>query len=346
MKYIQAADIHFDMPFRTISTRANLGQQRRIDQREAFKKVIEYAKENKVDYLFLCGDIYEDKYVRESTVIYTNNLYKEIPETKVIIVPGNHDPRIKNCYYNTFKFADNVKVLTNELQVLSDQINGEEIDIYGYGFNDFHMDDNKYKDISDIDESKINIFISHGDDEGDEEYNAIDLSNSNLKKMDLILLGHIHKRDEYYAGSLCSLGFDEPGEHGFYIGEITKTKKTREFVRADGKEFVNTELDVSNINDEDELVEKINSYNEENKYYEIHLVGNRKFSIDVDMNILNKNIIKVKDNTELSNEIELKPNDKTLTGIFVKKLNEKLEAGEVTKEEYDKMLEGLLESLK
>ena len=164
--------------------------------------------------------------------------------------------------------------------------------------------------------------------------------------MDLILLGHIHKRDEYYAGSLCSLGFDEPGEHGFYIGEITKTKKTREFVRADSKEFVNTELDVSNINDEDELVEKINSYNEENKYYEIHLVGNRKFSIDVDMNILNKNIIKVKDNTELSNEIELKPNDKTLTGIFVKKLNEKLEAGEVTKEEYDKMLEGLLESLK
>ena len=63
MKYIQAADIHFDMPFTTISARANLGQQRRIDQREAFKKVIEYAKENRVDYLFLCGDIYEDKYV-------------------------------------------------------------------------------------------------------------------------------------------------------------------------------------------------------------------------------------------------------------------------------------------
>ena len=64
------------------------------------------------------------------------------------------------------------------------------------------------------------------------------------------------------------------------------------------------------------------------------------------MNIINKNIIKIKDDTELANEVELKPNDKTLTGIFVKKLNEKLEAGEVTKEEYDKMLEGLLESLK
>ena len=36
MKYIQASDIHFDMPFTTISNRANLGQQRRIDQREAF----------------------------------------------------------------------------------------------------------------------------------------------------------------------------------------------------------------------------------------------------------------------------------------------------------------------
>lgn len=350
MKYIQASDIHFDMPFTTISNRANLGQQRRIDQREAFKKVIECAKEKNVDYLFLCGDIYEDKYVRESTIIYTNNLYKEIPNTKVIITPGNHDPRIKNCYYNTFKFADNVVVFNNELQVISDNINGEDIEIYGYGFNDFHMDDNRYEDIKNIDESKINIFVSHGDNEGDEEYNAIDLSNPKLRKMDLILLGHIHKRSEYYAGSLCSLGFDEPGEHGFYYGEIIKVngkvESKKEFIRADSKEFVNIELDVSNINDEDELVEKINLYNEENKYYEIHLVGNRTFSIDINMDIINKNIIKIKDDTELANEIELKPNDKTLTGIFVKKLNEKLEAEEITKEEYDKMLEGLLESLK
>ncbi len=350
MKYIQVADIHFDMPFTTISNRINLGQQRRIEQREAFKKVIEYAKKNRVDYMFLCGDIYEDKYVRESTVNYTNNLYKEIPETKVIIVPGNHDPRIKNCYYNTFKFADNVKVLNSELELISDNINGDAIDIYGYGFNDFHMEDYKYDDIKSIDESKINIFVSHGDNNGDDEYNKIDLASSNLKKMDLILLGHIHKRDEHYAGSLCSLGFDEPGEHGFYYGEITKingkVESKREFIRADSKEFVNLELDISNINDEDELIETINTYNEENKYYEIHLVGNRKFSIDIDINILNKSIIKIKDNTELTNEIELKPNDKTLTGIFVKKLKDKVEAEEITREEYEKILESLLNSLK
>ena len=48
MKFVHIADVHFDAPFSTISDRAELGQARRLEQREAFKKVIEFIKENKI----------------------------------------------------------------------------------------------------------------------------------------------------------------------------------------------------------------------------------------------------------------------------------------------------------
>ena len=36
MKFIHVADIHFDIPFKTLSDRADLGVERRLEQRKAF----------------------------------------------------------------------------------------------------------------------------------------------------------------------------------------------------------------------------------------------------------------------------------------------------------------------
>ena len=48
MKFVHIADMHFDSPFVNLSNKENLGEIRRLDQRKAFKKVIEYIK-NKQD---------------------------------------------------------------------------------------------------------------------------------------------------------------------------------------------------------------------------------------------------------------------------------------------------------
>ena len=108
MKFVHIADIHLDSPFKTISDRADLGTKRRLEQREALKKVINYIKENNIEYLFISGDLYEQEYIRESTIKYINNLFKEIPQTKIYIAPGNHDPYIKNSYYAIYNWNDNV----------------------------------------------------------------------------------------------------------------------------------------------------------------------------------------------------------------------------------------------
>ena len=44
MKFVHIADMHFDSPFITLSDKGNLGEQRRIEQRKIFKKVIDICQ--------------------------------------------------------------------------------------------------------------------------------------------------------------------------------------------------------------------------------------------------------------------------------------------------------------
>lgn len=96
MKFVHIADVHFDCAFSSLSIRDGLADSRRLEQRNVFKKVINYIKENDVKYLFISGDLYENEYVRKSTINYINNLFLEIPETKIFISPRKPRSIYKN----------------------------------------------------------------------------------------------------------------------------------------------------------------------------------------------------------------------------------------------------------
>lgn len=335
MKLVHIADVHFDIPFRTLGERANLGQQRRIEQRQAFKKVIEFIKKESVDYLFISGDLYEEENIRKTTIDYINNLFKEIKNTKIYIAPGNHDPYLKNSYYSVYNWAENVKIFTEKIEI----IKNDNVNIYGYGFNNFEMNENQLNKINIEEPEKINILITHGDIYTDSKYNKID--KTNLIKFNYVALGHVHKRDEYYPGSLISLGFDEPGEHGFYFAETTELngKKflNKKFIKIDDREFIKKEIDVTNILSQEELIEKLNLIETENNYYEINLVGIRNFQTNINIKLVQDNIIKIKDKTKYKSSII--ENNKTLSGIFATKLKKQLQSGKIDEETYQRVLE-------
>lgn len=225
MKFVHIADVHFDCPFSSLSVRENLSDNRRLEQRNVFKKVINFIKENDVRFLFISGDLYENEYVRESTISYINNLFLEIPETKVFISPGNHDPYIKNSYYAEFDFAPNVYIFKGNFECKELQ----EANIYGMGFRDFYCKDVNYSNINVLQNDKPNFMIMHasiaGGSEENLEYNPVTETRLEDLGMDYIALGHIHKpyfnektsQRIVYPGSLISLGFDEPGSHGMIV---------------------------------------------------------------------------------------------------------------------------------
>lgn len=361
MKFVHIADMHFDSPFINLSQKDTLGDLRRLEQRKAFKKIIEYIKENNIEYFFISGDLYENQYVKLSTIEYINNLFEEIPETKIFIAPGNHDPYIKNSYYNKFKWSDNVKIFGSKIE----KIETEDSDIYGFGFDDFYCYKSGIEDFEIDNKEKTNILIIHSSLDGgwDDErlYNPISSKKLKEKGFDYVALGHIHKLDYnsydgqkiVYPGSPIALGFDEIGEHGMIVGNLEGKDLNLGFVKLDTEEFAKQKLDVTDIFSKEDLIERINDTNvKNNQYLEIILIGNRNFEInkyDLLKFVLNERIIKIKDNTKIAYDLEKIARENTLKGIFTRQMLDKLKnenIGEEEKEIIDKAIEIAYEALK
>lgn len=355
MKFIHMADMHFDAPF-VVLNKNGLGEERRLEQREVFKNIIEYIKENKIECLFICGDLYEQEYIRKTTIEYINNLFKTIQNTKIFIIPGNHDPLIQNSYYNKFQWNSNVTIFNSNVKKI--ELN-KKIDLYGFGFEDFYLKIDTLNTIEIENENKINILLTHGSVDGgnDEkmEYNPMSKKDLRESKFNYIALGHIHKRSDIdkfvYPGSTIALGFDELGEHGIIEGEIledTQEIKTK-FIRMDEREFVEHEFEVNEIISKEELIEKINTINiEKNKYYKILLTGERNFEInlnEINKYIENKNILKIKDFTKIKQDIYKISEENTLKGIFVRNMLKKMEENPEEKEIILKAIEIGIEAM-
>ena len=59
MRFIHMADMHFDTPFTFLNSKEDLGNIRRLEQRQVFKEIIEYIKLNKIPYFFISGALSE-----------------------------------------------------------------------------------------------------------------------------------------------------------------------------------------------------------------------------------------------------------------------------------------------
>lgn len=357
MKFVHLADLHMDAKFDSLSSIEGLPQKRRMEQRKAIKEVAEYIKENNIKLLLISGDLYEQKYIRKSSIEYINRVFEEMLNTKIFIAPGNHDPFIKNSFYAMYKWAPNVHIFDENIE----KIDFDGIHIYGFGFTDFYCKQSKIEEIEIEEPDDINILITHGSLDGGSddlrEYNP--LRQAKLKELgfDYVALGHIHKpyyKEEknqkiFYPGSTISLGFDELGKHGVLVGDIEKDNLDVEFKIIDKREYSELEIDISEMNSNEEVVEEIEKmFIKPNNIYKIILTGKRFFQLNLDeikKMVQTENIVKVKDKTKLGINIKQIANENNIRGIFVKNMLETKEKENLDDDFVEKAIEIGLEVL-
>ena len=353
MKFVHIADMHFDIPFTMLNMNGDLGDLRRLDQRKIFRTIINYIKNNSIDYFFISGDLYEHQYTQKSTIDFINSCFEEIPNTKIFISPGNHDPYVKDSYYDTYKFSNNVYIFKGNIE----KISLEDINVYGMAFTSFYMDGIDLDNIFLVDNNKPNVFITHCNLNGYKDENGFSYNNINETKLknlgfNYVAMGHIHKsnfnesvkNNIIYPGSPIAMGFDELGEHGMIVGELKSNKELNlEFVKLDDREFKEMEVLVDDFNSLEDLILKVQELQlEEKDLYKIILLGKRNFEINsrhilklIDRN----NIIKIKDCTKISYNLENIMKENNLRGYFVREAFKMLELGELNQEEIEKVIE-------
>lgn len=351
MKFVHIADMHFDIPFTSLNIKGDLGDIRRLEQRKIFNKIIAYIKENNVDYFFISGDLYEHDYVKKSTIDFINDCFSQIPNTKIFISPGNHDPYVLGSYYDTYNFASNVYIFKGDIE--KKELN--DLNVYGMAFKSFYMNGIDLNSIGNLSLDKPNVFVVHCDlngskDEDGFSYNNINESKLKALKFNYVAMGHIHKNNFakdntiLYPGSTISMGFDELGEHGMIVGEISDDGKiSTDFIRLDDREFIELELSVEEYSSEEELVLEIQKLElNESNFYKIILKGKRNFEINA-LKILKlvniENILKIKDQTKLNYNLETLAKENNLKGYFVREAMKKIEEGICNKEEIEKAIE-------
>lgn len=234
----------------------------------------------------ISGDLFEHDYAKLSDVKRISDAFAEIPETKVMIACGNHDPLYERSYYKILEFPQNVFIFPSEFT--SFEIPQFNAVIHGFSWNR-----NKYEMLPFIfsppDKTKTNLLLLHCDVLNKSQYLPIELSALESLSYDYIALGHIHKSMQvrnqiFYSGSPEPLDFGEEGKHGYFIGEMQQTKLTVKFVRAAKRQFLTVKLTLNasmNNTDLKSLILSSCNDNPKKNLYRIYFSGTMNTEIDL-----------------------------------------------------------------
>ncbi|MCX7841939.1 MAG: DNA repair exonuclease [Clostridia bacterium] len=359
LKFLHCADLHLDKHFGCSGFTEEQKSLRRQELKQCFKRIIELAALEEVDLLIISGDLYEHEYVRRATIEFICSSFKEIPQIRVFIAPGNHDPFIANSFYNYHKWPDNVTIMTGDIPYIL----LEDIDtcVYGVGFRNFYEGRSLVSKLVPASCEHINLLVVHGTVDmefGNFAYNPMKSSELNELGMDYIALGHFHNRIDnlggygniYNPGSPEAMGFDEPGEHGVFIGEITKRKGSGKaldlrFHKTGIRSYVSTDVKLDGCCSEQEVFERIQNAasmtDASNVVLEIKLKGHVDPVLKPDINKLRKCLGKAFFSVRVIDELIPDYNigeimkEYGLKGLFTRKVFEAL--GQ-SRDEYEKRL--------
>ena len=133
IKFLHCADLHLDSPLSALDLQK--AEVRRNEMRASFTSITLYAATNKLDFLLISGDLFNSDYVTKDTVALITSEFAKIPDCKVIIAPGNHDPYTKQSCYRRADFPDNVYIFdSNELSCFD--FPDKNTTIYGWAFTE------------------------------------------------------------------------------------------------------------------------------------------------------------------------------------------------------------------
>jgi len=233
IRFLHCADIHLDAPFGGRGCR-EYAEMRRKDVWKTFESAVGLAEEEQVDFILICGDLYEHDYASKATIQRLGSLLGRL-SVPIVILPGNHDPYVANSWYKTWKWPDNVIIISPDKP--SVMLNSLDTFIHGVGFSAFRQDTPDLSSVPRPNGDRFSIFMLHGTLDmhfSHRPFNPVSSGDLAGLGYDYYALGHFHKRKTDFRldnaanpGSPEPLGFDETGDHGVLMVTLVRVGPDR-----------------------------------------------------------------------------------------------------------------------
>ena len=276
VKILHTGDLHLDSPLSTLDFSS--AEKARDEHREVFKKMMRYAIDEKIDVLLISGDLFDGKYITQSTKDLVIKYFAEF-QKPVIIAPGNHDPYSLISLYRDGSLPENVYVFSSEdIQVFDFDELG--ISVYGYAFVTAALRSSplgKFLPKPRAEGDNKRILCAHADTVSPiSNYAPISVPQIEAYDFSYAALGHIHNPPEVksdktlinYCGFLFGRSFDELGDGGAYLVTVEEDRTDAERIVFSSQKFVKETLDVSDAQDSAGVWDKISAFIREKGYGE------------------------------------------------------------------------------
>ncbi len=339
MKFIHCADLHLDSKMET-NLSPDKAKERREELLETFERMVDAAASSRVRAILIAGDLFDKPHNRKTARNRVLDQIRNHPEIDFLYLQGNHDKTDFLVDVPASEIPANIKRFTSEGWV-SYTYEEEDVKIVISGQEMTAENSRSVATGLVLDQANVNIVMLHGQEseyEGPDKTEIINRTDFRGKNIDYLALGHIHsyrqeKLDDRgiwaYSGCLEGRGFDECGEKGYVLLDVTGKEVTAEFIPFAYRTLheVKVTLDETMYMPEilaatEEALEGIPSHD----LVKVVLEGKVHMDLDLDLRRIERKFIdrfyyiKVVDHSSIKIDYESFRHDHSLKGEFVRML--------------------------
>jgi hypothetical protein len=263
VRFLHCAGFRFNSPF--WEGPAEWKKLRNQDLWQTFEAVLSLCRNEKVDFLFLTGDLFEQEYVSKETVARVAGSFAKLDGIRIFITPGERDPLVITSAYRLVVWPGNVHIFSGSISCV--EIPSLKAVIYGAGWTAYRQERSFLDGFKAERDGKLRFMLLHAElDSGQNSEGFIPITPEQIASSGLtyLALGHkevwngVQKAGETFwadCGSPEVRSFQQRGPHGVLLGEIRRESCRFEYRELAQRRYIEKVLPLQS--DLEGLVEKI-----------------------------------------------------------------------------------------
>lgn len=271
MKFIHSADIHLGSPFKGLrKVPSELYATIINSTSNSFKKMIQFAITEEVDFICIVGDLFDNPKPEASLLNLIVEQFKLLQDHNIVVFLsfGNHDYNMEPLLKQLI--SANVIVFNNQVETKIELLkNGQKVSVTGFSYDNQSEHRSRINEYPDNDnQADFKIGMLHGSMDGIESPSAnyAPFTKQNLleKNYDYWALGHIHQKQILnenpiiqYSGNIQGRHINESGDRGFNLITVSNHEINSEFIKSQTISWVDLSVDARDDMTLDLLIDEI-----------------------------------------------------------------------------------------